>query len=145
MNTIPNCSSCLFRQDCCLTHWCELPCKEEKVMAWGWVKVGEAGGRQEVSLAPNGFGTQEKGELAAQTCYFSCGFHPHLFQSELWVQLNFSPQNLAMLPKGLSPPPPHLSINYRFVHESRADDSHYLLGWVHVCMCVFEKPPAVHS
>lgn len=41
--------------------------------------------------------------------------------------------------------PPHLSINYRFGHESETDDSHYLLGWVHVCMYVFEKPPAVHS
>lgn len=44
--------------------------------------------------------------------------------------VEFSPQNLAGSPQGLSLS--HLSINYRFVHESRTDDSHYLLGWVKI-------------
>lgn len=44
--------------------------------------------------------------------------------------VDFSPQNLARPPRGLSLS--HLSINYRFAHESRTDDSHYLLGWVRI-------------
>lgn len=54
--------------------------------------------------------------------------------------VEFSPQNLAGSPQGLSLS--HLSINYRFAHESRTDDSHYLLGWVKIFF--FLKPPA-HS
>lgn len=44
--------------------------------------------------------------------------------------VEFSPQNLAGSPQGLSLS--HLSINYRFAHENRTDDSHYLLGWVRI-------------
>lgn len=98
---------------------------------------GERAAWPQMALEP-----ERKGELTAPDVLFFLRLPPPPLPVCALSTVEFSPQNLALLPKGLFP---HLSINYRFVHERRTDDFHYLLGWVHVCMCVFEKPPAVHS
>lgn len=79
-----------------------------------------------------GPGSRQKRELTASRHVIfaaaSCSSPPPPLPVSALSTVEFSPQNLASLPQGLSLS--HLSINYRFAHESKTDDSHYLLGWV---------------
>lgn len=107
--------------------------KEKKTITHGKGTIGrwQEEGRK-ATWPRDGIGSG-KGEGAAASgrvifTVASCSSPPPPLPVWALSIVEFSPQNLAGSPQGLSLS--HLSINYRFAHESRTDDSHYLLGWV---------------